>query len=230
MKKTASLFYSSIGVAAMFVLLVAIGFLAGRFKHRFDVTAEKAFTLSPGTKAILAKLDTPVQIRFYCTQVQNEMPVGGADEAGQRFPHARERGILENAVEFPDGPFRVQIFRVRFGQKIHGIAVEQERAGTGTGGGEVLDEGFQQRSLIEDLRTGQTAQVEIGNDGQLVKRRPRNHFTFKVFFSQAIISGFQCCISGAFQPAMPCPPPSTGINSQEAPTLCMASHMAGDCS
>jgi len=75
MKKTASFLYSSIGVVAMFVLLVAICFLAGRFKHRVDLTAEKAFTLSPGTKAILAKLDTPVQIRFYCTQGENTMPV-----------------------------------------------------------------------------------------------------------------------------------------------------------
>lgn len=74
MKKTVSLLYSSVGVVAMFVLLVAVGFLAGRFKHRVDLTAEKAFTLSPGTKAILAKLDTPVQIRFYCTQ-DNTMPV-----------------------------------------------------------------------------------------------------------------------------------------------------------
>ena len=29
----------------------------------------------PGTRAILAKLDTPVQIRFYCTQRANAMPV-----------------------------------------------------------------------------------------------------------------------------------------------------------
>jgi ABC-type uncharacterized transport system involved in gliding motility auxiliary subunit len=75
MKKTASIFNSTLGVLAMFLLLVAVCFLGGRFKHRFDLTAEKAFTLSPGTKAILAKLDTPVQIRFYCTQGENAMPV-----------------------------------------------------------------------------------------------------------------------------------------------------------
>jgi ABC-type uncharacterized transport system involved in gliding motility auxiliary subunit len=36
-----------------------------------DLTDEKLYTLSPGTKAILAKLDTPVKIRFYCTQTEN---------------------------------------------------------------------------------------------------------------------------------------------------------------
>ena len=38
---------------------------------RVDLTKEKAYTLSSGTRAILAKLDTPVKIRFYCTQPEN---------------------------------------------------------------------------------------------------------------------------------------------------------------
>ena len=36
-------------------------------KERVDLTAEKAFTLSAGTRNILAKLDSPVTMRFYCT-------------------------------------------------------------------------------------------------------------------------------------------------------------------
>jgi ABC-type uncharacterized transport system involved in gliding motility auxiliary subunit len=35
---------------------------------RIDLTSEKAYTLSAGTRSILAKLDTPVKIRFYCTR------------------------------------------------------------------------------------------------------------------------------------------------------------------
>jgi ABC-type uncharacterized transport system involved in gliding motility auxiliary subunit len=60
--------YSAGGVAAMAVLLIALNFIAGSFKERVDLTKEKAYTLSAGTKAILRKLDTPVKIRFYCTQ------------------------------------------------------------------------------------------------------------------------------------------------------------------
>jgi ABC-type uncharacterized transport system involved in gliding motility auxiliary subunit len=56
------------GVAAMAVILIAVNVLAGVFKERVDLTKERAFTLSPGTRAILSKLDTPVKIRFYCTQ------------------------------------------------------------------------------------------------------------------------------------------------------------------
>jgi ABC-type uncharacterized transport system involved in gliding motility auxiliary subunit len=41
---------------------------------RADLTQEKAYTLSAGTRAILQKLDTPVKIRFYCTQSDTATP------------------------------------------------------------------------------------------------------------------------------------------------------------
>ncbi len=67
--------YSSLGVVAMFVIIVVINALGSRAKARIDLTEEKAYTLSPGTREILAKLDTPVQIRYYCTRGDNAMPV-----------------------------------------------------------------------------------------------------------------------------------------------------------
>ncbi len=39
-----------------------------------DLTEDKAYTLSAGTQAILKKLDTPVTIRFYCTQTESATP------------------------------------------------------------------------------------------------------------------------------------------------------------
>ncbi len=56
------------------------------------------------------------------------------------------------------------------------------------------------------------------------------YFTFSVFFSQAIISGFQCSISGARQPLIPWPPSGIVIRSQTAPTLCISWQKAVDCS
>src|SRR3954467_5665785 len=67
--------YSTVGVAAMLVVLIAINIIGARAKTRIDLTAEHAYTLSPGTRAILGKLDTPVQIRFYCSRGENRMPV-----------------------------------------------------------------------------------------------------------------------------------------------------------
>jgi ABC-type uncharacterized transport system involved in gliding motility auxiliary subunit len=68
-KKTVqTILYSMGGVAAMAVILVAFNVVAGAFKQRVDLTKEKAFTLSQGTRAILKKLDTPIKIRYYCSQ------------------------------------------------------------------------------------------------------------------------------------------------------------------
>jgi len=66
--------YSAIGVAAMAVILVAFNVISGAMPRRVDLTEEKAFTLSEGTCAILARLDTPVKIRFYCTQSETATP------------------------------------------------------------------------------------------------------------------------------------------------------------
>jgi ABC-type uncharacterized transport system involved in gliding motility auxiliary subunit len=62
------------GVAAMFLLLAGVYIISHFAAQRIDLTEEQMFTLSPGTKAILRKLDTPVQIRFYATQ-SKDMPV-----------------------------------------------------------------------------------------------------------------------------------------------------------
>ena len=67
--------YSTLGVVAMLVIIVALNIIAGRAKTRVDLTAERAYTLSHGTRNILTKLDTPVQVRFYCTQGETKMPV-----------------------------------------------------------------------------------------------------------------------------------------------------------
>jgi ABC-type uncharacterized transport system involved in gliding motility auxiliary subunit len=56
------------------VLLVVINVIAAHAKQRIDLTADHAYTLSAGTRAILAKIDTPIMIRFYYTRVGNTMP------------------------------------------------------------------------------------------------------------------------------------------------------------
>ena len=67
MKKNAfeSFLYSVVGVVVLLLILVAVNVITGAFKHRIDLTREKAYTLSDGTRAILAKIKTPVKIRFY---------------------------------------------------------------------------------------------------------------------------------------------------------------------
>ena len=73
-KKLDTLLYSTIGVAVMFVIVVAINLIASAMNTRVDLTENKVYTLSPGTKAILAKIDAPVEVRFYYSQSQSRMP------------------------------------------------------------------------------------------------------------------------------------------------------------
>ncbi len=58
-------FYSVIGVIALLLIVIAFNVITATMKVRVDLTKEKAYTLSAGTRAILAKLDTPVTLRFY---------------------------------------------------------------------------------------------------------------------------------------------------------------------
>src|SRR5690349_17798122 len=67
--------FSLAGVAVMAVILIAVNWIGSRAKTRIDLTADHAYTLSPGTRAILAKLDTPVQVRLYLTRDENNIPV-----------------------------------------------------------------------------------------------------------------------------------------------------------
>ena len=73
--KFESLLYSIVGVAAVLIILVAINLLGGFFKVRSDLTQNKLYTLSDGTKKILNKLDTPVEIRFYFSRDNASVPV-----------------------------------------------------------------------------------------------------------------------------------------------------------
>jgi ABC-type uncharacterized transport system involved in gliding motility auxiliary subunit len=73
-KSLQTILYSTAGVVVMLAILVAFNFIAGAARKRLDLTQEKAYTLSAGTKAILKKLDTPVTIRFYCTQSESATP------------------------------------------------------------------------------------------------------------------------------------------------------------
>jgi len=73
-KSLETILYSSAGIVVMLVLVIAVNVITGAKPVRADLTQEKAYTLSVGTRAILQKLDTPVKIRFYCTQSDTATP------------------------------------------------------------------------------------------------------------------------------------------------------------
>ncbi len=70
-KSYETLFYSAIGVIVVMAIVIAVNLVMSATHSRLDLTEEKAYTLSAGTKAILNKLEAPVTIKFYCTQPQS---------------------------------------------------------------------------------------------------------------------------------------------------------------
>jgi ABC-type uncharacterized transport system involved in gliding motility auxiliary subunit len=70
-KSLQTILYSTVGVLVMLAILIAFNFIAATARTRLDLTQEKAYTLSAGTRDILKHLNTPVTIRFYCTQSEN---------------------------------------------------------------------------------------------------------------------------------------------------------------
>ena len=73
-KKLDTLLFSTIGVGVMFIIVVAVNVIATAMNARLDLTEGKVYTLSAGTKAILGKIDSPVEIRFYYSQSESRAP------------------------------------------------------------------------------------------------------------------------------------------------------------
>ena len=73
-KSLETILYSTAGIGVMLVILVAVNVIFGAKPVRVDMTQEKAYTLSNGTKAVLKKIDTPIKVRFYCTQSETATP------------------------------------------------------------------------------------------------------------------------------------------------------------
>jgi ABC-type uncharacterized transport system involved in gliding motility auxiliary subunit len=101
-KKFETLLYSTVGVIVMLVVVIAINLIGNAAKGRIDLTAEKLYTLSPGTKAILKKLDTPVEVRFYFSQSEGRVP------SGIRTYATQVEDLLEEFREVSGGKLRIR--------------------------------------------------------------------------------------------------------------------------
>src|SRR5690606_25629081 len=94
----------AIGIALAIVLFFGINILADAlFKSaRLDLTADRLFTLSDGTKQVLAAIQEPIDLRFYYTEQ--------LDEAGPYFAtHARRvEELLAEYQRLSDGRVRLE--------------------------------------------------------------------------------------------------------------------------
>ncbi len=72
-----------LAVVLLFAGLVLVNYLASSLPARVDLTGQKIYTLSPGTKALLAKIDEPVQLDFYFSRSSNTLSIGLKNYAGR---------------------------------------------------------------------------------------------------------------------------------------------------
>ena len=75
-KNLETLMYSAGGIIALALILVAANFIFSALNARVDLTEGRVYTLSEGTRSILAKLEAPVKIRLYYSQGSTAVPPG----------------------------------------------------------------------------------------------------------------------------------------------------------
>ena len=63
------------GLVAIAVVSVALSTLASAFALRCDLTAERLYTLSDGSRAVMAKLDKDATLKFFFSASSSEMPM-----------------------------------------------------------------------------------------------------------------------------------------------------------
>jgi len=82
-----------IGLVVVLLIIFLVNYVVGLFNIRADLTEYKVFTLSKGTKNILAELETPVTVRYYVTDDARIM------SPAERSQARRVEDLLDEYVE-----------------------------------------------------------------------------------------------------------------------------------
>src|SRR5450432_967161 len=65
----------TLAIVLLFIGLVLINYLASSLPVRLDTTADSIYSLSPGTKALLAKIEEPVTLDLYFSKDASGLPI-----------------------------------------------------------------------------------------------------------------------------------------------------------
>jgi ABC-type uncharacterized transport system involved in gliding motility auxiliary subunit len=124
--KSGSLGASFASVLLLAVILVAVNYIAGFAVFRADLTSEKLFTLSEGTKSVLGKLQDNIRLKFYFSSSMGNVPFvyklyGKRVEEflGEYVSHSKGRLQLEILDPQPDTD--VEEWAVKYGLAAAGL-------------------------------------------------------------------------------------------------------------
>ncbi len=94
-------------ILLLFIGLVLVNYLASALPVRLDVTAESIYSLSPGTKKMLGKLEDPVTVELYFSKDANGLPIAYKNYA------ARVREMLRQYVRASHGKLTLSVINPR---------------------------------------------------------------------------------------------------------------------
>lgn len=116
------------GLVIFLVILIAVNIIVGQFRVRKDLTGEKLYTLSDGTRKVLSKVDRDVTLMFFFNSSSPEVPAPLKDFARQVEDLLKEYEVaggghvtLEKYDPKPDSD--AEDLAMRFG--INGQAIPQ---------------------------------------------------------------------------------------------------------
>ncbi|HTJ78968.1 MAG TPA: GldG family protein [Rariglobus sp.] len=90
-------------IVLLFVGLVLVNYLASQLPVRIDATADQIYTLSPGTKSLLGKINEPITLNFYFSKDVPGLPVAYVNFA------ARVQEMLRQYVRASNGRLSLKV-------------------------------------------------------------------------------------------------------------------------
>ena len=97
----------AIAILLLFVGLVLVNYLASSLPVRIDSTADSIYSLSPGTKAILGKIQEPVTLELYFSKDANGLPIAYKNYA------TRVQEMLRQYVRASKGKLTLNVINPR---------------------------------------------------------------------------------------------------------------------
>lgn len=99
--KSPSWLHHGLGVVVVLVGLIAANAVLRKTDTQYDLTASGEYTLSEGSKAILAQLQEPVTLRYYVSERGNQLPLNFRNHS------FRVENLLNQFVRHGGGKFNV---------------------------------------------------------------------------------------------------------------------------
>jgi ABC-type uncharacterized transport system involved in gliding motility auxiliary subunit len=94
-------------IALLFVGLVLVNYLASSIPARLDATSESIYSLSPGTKALLGKIEEPITLSLYFSKDATGLPIAYKNYA------ARVTEMLRQYVRGSHGKITLNVINPR---------------------------------------------------------------------------------------------------------------------